>query len=38
MIIRKDTPWQTSYSLHFVILPTSGFTGISDLTKMYSGI
>ena len=22
-------------SLHFVILPTSGFTGISDLTKMY---
>ena len=25
-------------SLHFVILPTSGFTGISDLTKMYSGI
>ena len=26
------------FSLHFVILPTSGFTGISDLTKMYSGI
>ena len=25
-------------SLHFVILSTSGFTGISDLTKMYSGI
>ena len=25
-------------SLHFEILPTSGFTGISDLTKMYSGI
>ena len=25
-------------SLHFVILSTSGFTGISDLTKMYSDI
>ena len=25
-------------SLHFVILPTSGFTGISDLTKMCSDI
>ena len=25
-------------SLHFVILPTSGFTGISNLTKMYSGV
>ena len=25
-------------SLHFVILPTSGFTGISDLTKMHSDI